>query len=257
MLKLTTIIKTTLLESFRDRVFVGLLFFLLFLLGFSAYLSSLSLGNVSRVIVNSGMAGMALICLLVTVLFGTFALYREGERNELYVLLNRIPRPLYILGRFGGTALIIVIFSLVSGLAIFLLTLFFGGEPVYGLAWAVLWNICEFTLLSGVAFLFYALGVSFTLNTIMVIGIFIIGHSMTEAIESFIALGRFGSPLHLQIVKIISWLLPNFDLFDYRMAIVHQQKISGLRAGLSLLYWFSYLTALLSAAGAAFKRRDL
>ncbi|MEA3347890.1 MAG: hypothetical protein U9Q39_02380 [Pseudomonadota bacterium] len=252
-----TIAKTTLIESFRDRVFVGLLFFLLFLLGFSAYLSTLSLGDVARVIQNSGMAGMALICLLVTILFGSFSLYREEERNELYVLLNRVSRPAYILGRFSGTAIIIIIFSLVSGSALFLLTLLFSGEPVYGLIWAMLWNICEFTLLSGVAFLFYALGISFTLNAIMVIGIFIIGHSMTEAVESFIALGRFGSPLHLQSVKIISYLMPNFDLFDFRLEIIHRQQLPLKQVVFALLYWLFYLAALLTAAGARLKNRDL
>ncbi len=257
MRHIITIAKTTMIESVRDRVFIGLLFFLLFLLGFSAYLSTLSLGDTARVIQNSGMAGMALICLLVTILFGAFSLYREEERNELYVLLNRVPRPSYILGRFLGTAMIIIIFSLISGSALFLLTLLFGGVPAFGLAWAVLWNICEFTLLGGVAFLFYALGISFTLNAIMVIGIFIIGHSMTEAVESFIALGRFGSPLHLQSVKIISYLLPNFDLFDFRLEIIHQEPLPLNRVLLALLYWFSYLAALLTFAGASLKNRDL
>lgn len=245
------------IESFRDRVFIGLLFFLIFLLGFSAYLSTLSLGDVARVIQNSGMAGMGLICLLVTILFGAFSLYREEERNELYVLLNRVPRFTYILGRFGGTAMIIIIFSLISGSALFLLTLLFGGVTAPGLAWAVLWNICEFTLLGGVAFLFYGLGISFTLNAIMVIGIFIIGHSMTEAVESFIALGRFGSPVHLQSVKIISYLLPNFDLFDFRLEIIHQQTLPLNKVILALTYWFSYLAALLTAAGSCLKNRDL
>ncbi|MBN2809084.1 MAG: hypothetical protein JXR80_06290 [Deltaproteobacteria bacterium] len=257
MRHILTIAQTTMRESFRDRVFVGLLFFLLFLLGFSAYISTLSLSDVARVIQNSGMAGMALICLLVTILFGAFSLYREEERQELYVLLNRVSRSSYLLGRFAGTAMIIILFSLISGGALFLLTFFFGGIPAFGLAWAVLWNICEFTLLGGVAFLFYAMGISFTLNAIMVIGIFIIGHSMTEAVESFIALGRFGSPLHLQSVKIISYLLPNFDLFDFRLEIIHQQPLPRQRVFLALLYWLAYLAALLTAAGACFKSRDL
>ncbi len=257
MRQIITVCRTTMIESLRDRVFIGLLFFLLFLLGFAAYLSTLSLGDTARVIQNSGMAGMALICLLVTILFGAFALYREEERNELYVILNRVPRTTYILGRFSGTAMVIVVFSLISGSTLFLLTLIFGGVPAFGLAWAVLWNICEFTLLAGVAFLFYALGIGFTLNAIMVIGIFIIGHSMSEAIESFIALGRFGSPLHLQSVKIISYLLPNFDLFDFRLEIIHHEPLPLKRVILALIYWFSYLAALLTGAGSCLKNRDL
>jgi ABC-type transport system involved in multi-copper enzyme maturation permease subunit len=257
MQHILTIAKITVIESFRDKVFIGLLLFLIFLLGFSAYLSTLSLGDIARVIQNSGMAGMALISLLVTILFGAFSLYREEERSELYVILNRISRLSYIIGRFCGIALIISAFSLISGLALFLLTWLFGGKIAPGIAWAVLWNICEFTMLGGVAFLFYATGIGFTLNTIMVIGIFIIGHSMTEAITSFIALGSFGSPLHLQSVKIISYIMPNFDLFDFRLEIIHDQSLPLKQVLTALAYWFFYLGALLSLAGARLKSRDL
>ena len=80
---------------------------------------------------------------------------------------------------------------------------------------------------------------------------------MNEAIESFIALGRFGSPLHLQSVKIISYLMPNFDLFDFRLEIIHREQLPFKRVLSALLYWLFYLAALLAAAGARFKNRDL
>ncbi len=244
-------------ESRRDRVFWGLFSFLLGLLLLAAWLSTLSLGDHARVIADCGLAGMALICLLITILAGIFGLYREQERNELYVLLNRVPRTAYLLGRFCGVAALIVIFSLFSGLALFLLTRFFGGLWLPGLFWAVLWNCAEFTLLAAVGLLFYAAGIGFTLNALLVFAVFVIGHSFREALDSFIALGRYGAAWHLELVRVFSYLFPNFDLFDFRLAIIHREALPPARVGLSLSYWFFYLVALLSAAGALFKRRDL
>ncbi|NOX25150.1 MAG: hypothetical protein GXP59_03370, partial [Deltaproteobacteria bacterium] len=109
MRQILTIAKITLLESIRDRIFTGLLVFLFLFLGFAVYISTLSLGTPARFIENSGMLGISLLCLLVTILFGMFSLYREQERKETYILLNRLPRYKYLLGRFFGSALIIAI----------------------------------------------------------------------------------------------------------------------------------------------------
>ena len=135
MRNILTISKITFKESLRDKIFVGLLLFLALFFLFAVYVSTLSLGTVARFIENTGMAGISLICLTAAILFGLFSLYREKERNELYVLLNRTPRYSYILGRLLGAAYIIAIFSLATGTGIFLLTWFFGGEWAPGLFW--------------------------------------------------------------------------------------------------------------------------
>lgn len=257
MRNILTISKIVLKESIRDRIFIGLLLFVGMIFLFSVYISSLSLGTVARFIQNIGMLGISLICLTVVILFGLFSIYREKERNELYVLLNRVPRHVYLLGRFLGTAYVIAIFSLFSGAGIFFLTWLIGHKVALGLLWAVYWAILEFTLLLGVGFFFYSLGINFTLNSIMLISVFVLGHSMNEAIQSFVALGRFGSKFHLMLVKCISYIFPNFDMFDYRLAIVHAESIPAGQIFLSTTYWFFYIVALLTVSTIALNRRDI
>ena len=91
MRDIITISKIVMKESLRDRIFWGLLIFLGLFLVFSVYVSSLSLNTAARFIINFGMLGISIVCLTVSVLFGMYSLYREKERNELYVLLNRRP----------------------------------------------------------------------------------------------------------------------------------------------------------------------
>lgn len=252
-----TISKITLKEGYRGKIFVGLLFFVALFFVFSVYISALSLGTVSRVIENTGMLGISVVCLIVTILFGLFSLYQEKDRNELYVILNRVSRSSYILGRFLGSAYIIIIFSFFSGLGIFALIWIFGNKFAPELFWAVYWAILEFTMLMATGFLFYALQTSFTLNSIMVIAVFIVGHSLDEAVQSFVGLGRFGNKFHLMAVKTISYIFPNFDMFDFRLAIVHSENIPAGHILLSSVYWFFYTVALLFLCSFIMKQKDI
>ena len=252
-----SIAKITLKESSRDKIFIGLLIFLLFFFFFCVYISTLSLGTAARFIENTGMLGISLVNLMVVILFGLFSIYREKERNELYVLLNRVPRYAYLLGRFVGTGYILVIFSLLSGAGIFILTWVFGQKVAPELFWAAYWAILEFTLLTSIGFLFYSMSMSFTLNSIMLISVFIAGHSLNEAIQSFVALGRYGNKLHLLSIKVISYIFPNFDVFDFRLAIVHSEAIPAGQIFLATCYWLFYLTAVIALSSAIMNRKDI
>jgi hypothetical protein len=257
MRHIITISKIVIKESLRDRIFWGLLIFLGLFLVFSVYVSSLSLNTAARFIINFGMFGISIVCLTVSILFGMYSLYREKERNELYVLLNRIPRPAYILGRFLGTSYVIIIFSFIAGAAIFFLAWIFGQRIAPELFWASYWAVLEFTMLTGVGMVFYSLGITFTLNSLMLLAVYLVGHSMTEAIQSFIGLGQLGSKTHLTLVKLLSNVLPNFDMFDFRLAIVHGETLPSGQVLLVTLYWLCYLAALLLVSSVFFKRQDV
>jgi hypothetical protein len=246
MRHIITISKIVIKESLRDRIFWGLLIFLGLFLVFSVYVSSLSLNTAARFIINFGMLGISIVCLTVSILFGMYSLYREKERNELYVLLNRIPRPAYILG-----------FSFIAGASIFLLAWIFGQRIAPELLWASYWAVLEFTMLTGIGMVFYSLGVTFTLNSLMLLAVYLVGHSMTEAIQSFIGLGQLGSKTHLTLVKFLSNVLPNFDMFDFRLAIVHGEALPPGQVLMVTLYWFCYLAALLLISSALMKKQDV
>ncbi len=243
-----TIGKTVVKESIRGRIFSGLLLFLVLFLLFSVYISSLSMGNTARVIQNTGMLGISLVSLTVTILFGLYSLYREKERNELYVIVSRVSRSAYILGRFLGTACIITLFALLAGAGIFLFTWFFGQTAAPGIFWAVYWAVLEFTLLFSIGMLLYAVNTGFTLNALMMLAVYVVGHSLDESIQSFAAIGKLGSELHLTVVRIISYVFPNLDMFDFRLAIVHGDAVPSGQIILSSIYWLFYLLAVLSAS---------
>ncbi len=257
MRSVLTIGRLVCLESLRGQILYAMLVFLAVYLGFCVYISTLSLGGVARIIQDSGMLGLTLIGLAGTILFGLYALYQERERNELYVLLSRIPRSAYLLGRFLGAGAILALCVLLMGSGIFVLTWLIGRVVAPALFLAVCMTMLESGLLMAIGFLFYAMGLSFTLNAFLVLGMFVVGHSFDEAIESFIALGEFGSPLHLKLVRLLSYVLPNFDMFDFRLAIVHHLDIPVWQPLMATLYGLSYLAAVLGLAVMVMNRKDI
>lgn len=252
-----TIGNITLKESLRGRIFWGMLIFLALFLVFCVYISSLSLGTVARVIENTGMLGITLSCLLVTILFGLYALYQEKERNELYVIINRLPRAHYLLGRFLGAGYTVIIFSVLMGTGVFALTWLIGQKLAPELFLAAYMDILEFTLLIAFGLLFYTLGLTFTLNAFLCLAVFVLGHSFDEAIISFIGLGKFGSQGHKLFIEIVSYLFPNFDMFNFRLDIVHGALIPMEKIAYASGYWLFYLAAVLALAAAVMNRKDI
>lgn len=252
-----TIGSITLKESFRGKIFYGMLIFLALFLMFCVYISSLSLGNIARVILNTGMLGITLSCFLVTIFFGLYALYQEKERNELYVIINRIPRAHYLLGRFLGAGYMVIIFSVLMGAGVFVLTWAVGQEAAPELFLAVYMDILVFTLLIALGILFYTLGLSFPLNAFLCFAVFVLGHSFDEAILSFIAIGRFGSPWHKTFIEIVSYLFPNFDMFNFRLDIVHGAPIEFKKIIYAKTYWFFYVSAVLTVSASVYNRKDI
>ena len=112
-------------------------------------------------------------------------------------------------------------------------------------------------MLTGIGMVFYALGVTFTLNSLMLLAVYLVGHSMTEAIQSFVGLGQLGSKTHLALVKFLSYVLPNFDMFDFRLAIVHSEPLPAGQVFMVTLYWLCYLAALLLLSSALMKKQDV
>lgn len=252
-----TIGNITLKESLRGKLFYGMLIFLALFLMFCVYVSSLSLGTIGRVIINTGMLGITLSCLMVTILFGLYALYQEKERNELYVIINRIPRTYYLYGRFLGAGYMVIIFSILMGAGVFILAIGIGQEIVPQIFLAVYMDILEFTLLISFGLLFYALGLSFPLNAFVSLAVFVVGHSFEEAILSFIGLGQLGSQWHKMFIEILSYLLPNFDMFNFRLDIVHGNPLKIKKIAYASTYWFFYLAAVLTATTMVFNRKDI
>jgi hypothetical protein len=122
---------------------------------------------------------------------------------------------------------------------------------------AVYTDVLEFTLLIAFGLLFYSLGLTFPLNAFLCLTVFVLGHSLNEAILSFIALGVSGSQRYKTFIEIVSFLFPNFGMFDFRLDIVHDTFIPLRRLLDATTYWAFFTAAVLALSTMVMNRKDI
>jgi ABC-type transport system involved in multi-copper enzyme maturation permease subunit len=108
----------TLMEALRDRVLYLPVVFVLFILIGSAFLGTLSLGEMDRLAVDFGLAGITFFVLLTAVFLGIGWSYQGVTRRTAYALLARpVSRRSILWGAFLGLGAVQIIGLLVMALS--------------------------------------------------------------------------------------------------------------------------------------------
>ncbi len=103
-------------EAVRARVLYGLLAFALAACGYSVIVASLSLDQQARVVSDVGAASISLCAVLVAIVLGATALYRELELKTIFPILARpIRRHEYLVGKYLGILLTLFVFVAIDG----------------------------------------------------------------------------------------------------------------------------------------------
>ena len=103
-------------EAVRARVLYGLLAFALAACAYAVIVASLSLDQQARVVSDVGAASISLCAVLVAIVLGATTLYRELELKTIFPILARpIRRHEYILGKYLGIVLTLLVFIAIDG----------------------------------------------------------------------------------------------------------------------------------------------
>jgi Cu-processing system permease protein len=118
-------------EAVRARVLYGLLAFALAACGYSVVVASLSLDQQTRVVSDVGAASISLCSVLVSIVLGATALYRELELKTIFPVLARpIFRHEYLLGKYLGIVATLAVFVAIDGAVVLgILGLEAGAKP--------------------------------------------------------------------------------------------------------------------------------
>jgi Cu-processing system permease protein len=118
-------------EAVRARVLMALLALALTTCAFSILVATLSLHNEMRVIANIGAASISVYAVAIAIVLGATSLHRELEYKTIFPILARpIARHEYLVGKYLGTALTLVVFVAIDGGAVLgLLALQAGQSP--------------------------------------------------------------------------------------------------------------------------------
>src|SRR5262245_15416142 len=184
------IIRVTLKGIFRDRVFHGILMAAL-ILPLVPSISQLSMRQVTELSITLSLSLISFILLLLAVFLGATSLWKDMERRYTFSVLSLpITRTSYLLGRFFGVALFLLLTALLLGGVAACVVLFVSGNfppdrPIVwmNIVWAVFFDACKYILLVAVAVLFSTVSTSFFLPIFGTISAFLVGSASQQVYD--------------------------------------------------------------------------
>lgn len=255
-------------ESVRDRVLYGIGAFALLLVAGTVVIGQITAGQDMKIIKDLGLATIELAGVLMTVFIGVGLISREIDRRSIFSLLAKpLPRWEFIVGKYLGLLLTIVVNVWAMGLALLIVLLWQNvvSPDNVRMSWpapavdprllsVLLMISAEMALLTAVALFFSAFSSSALLSVVFTVGLFIAGLASRD-------LRAFGDivdvhPAVATMVSTIGWALPAFAEFDIKSQVVHGIPVAPGMIAFSLAYALVYSAAVLAGAVVLFSRRE-
>ena len=254
MRAILSVAATTFRESIRNRTVLGILVLALGFIVSALLLAELSLDQRVRVITDWGLFCVSIFGVILAILIGVSLVQKEVRRKTLYVILTRpIHRWQYVIGKYLGLALTLLVEVGTMSLALVLLLWISGTPPTLLLIKALLVILAEILVVAALA-VFFASFASPYLSGVFTLGLFVVGRSLET-------LGTLADKVEVAVVhgllKGLFFVLPAFADFNLSNRVVHDIPIGMNEVGWLWLYGVGYLGVLLFFSAWIFSRRDL
>jgi ABC-type transport system involved in multi-copper enzyme maturation permease subunit len=250
------IARNTFREAVRDRVLYNLILFALLLIGSAIFIGELSAGQEAKIVVDLGLSAMLLFGAFIAIFVGVGLVYKEIERRTLYAILAKpIGRGQFLLGKYLGLNLTLLLNVVVMGLGVMMALLYTrrGWDPLALKIWpAVVLIYFELLIITAVALVFSSFS-SPALSALLSFFIFIIGHFSNDL--RGLSDSAASTPARW-LFRALYYLLPNFSNFSAITATAHGMNPDVQAVGGALIYAALYVAVLLSAAALIFRRRN-
>jgi ABC-type transport system involved in multi-copper enzyme maturation permease subunit len=243
-------------EAVRDRVLYNLVLFVLLLIAGAIFLGELSAGQDARIIVDLGLSAMLLFGVFIAIFVGVGLVYKEIERRTLYAILSKpISRGQFLLGKYLGLCLTLLVNVLIMGLGVSLALVYVrrGWDPLVFKIWPAIFLIyIELMIVTGVALLFSTFS-SPALSALLTFLVFIIGHFSAD----LKTLGNSaGSAAARWLFRSLYYLLPNLSNYSVITATAHGYVPDVRSIALAVAYAIVYIVVLMAGAKLVFGQRN-
>lgn len=241
------------LEGFRQKVFTSAVVFAVILIVLSVFLGPFSLGEISKIVRDFGLAISSLLGIFIIVTVGSAILYRDLERRTIYTIVTRPIRPReIIIGKFLGLVLLVISLSFAMAVIQQLVILLSEGRLDLAITIAPLFNCFEIMIMTAVLLLFASFS-SAAFSSIMTVTLYIVGHASPD-------LKLFADAVKSPFLKTVStafyYILPNLENFNLRLDVVYRLPIAADQAGYVISYGIIYVILLLFLSVIIFESRE-
>lgn len=249
-----TIAKNAFREAIRDRILYNLILFVLLITASAIFLGDLTDGHETHMIVNLGLSSILIFGAFISIFVGVSLVWKEIEKRTVYSIFSKpIGRGEFIIGRYLGLCLTLLVNVAVMGVGVTLALLYVGGGSLIGPVWAAIFLIfLELTILTAVAIMFSSFSTP-ALSALLAFFIFVIGHFSSSLRE--LAKG-LGSPVARLFFDGIYYLLPNLSHFSFITETSNGVTPPASMIGAALLYAGVFDIILLTITVVIFSRRN-
>ncbi|MDD2485039.1 MAG: ABC transporter permease subunit [bacterium] len=253
-MKAVALAMATFKEAIRKKVLLVLLVFAFIFIGSSLLFTYFSGGEEIRMVKDVGLTGMLVFGLLIATFLGMSLIPTEIEKRIIYTILSKPVRRLeVVVGKYLGAALAVLIMVLLMGL-VFMGLVFFKEHTLSLItALAIILTFFELLVVLAMAVTFSTF-TSSTLSVVLTIFFYILGSS-SDSLQ-YLG-GRSDSPLLKAAVKGFGYLIPNFEVFNIRSQVLHNEAVPWVYIFKAMIYGLLLSAALLIVAGMFFQEKEV
>lgn len=252
-MKIFVIALNTFRETVREKVLYNLLFFALLMIGSSILLSTLTIGEQSKIIMDIGLASINIFGILIAIFVGIGLVSKEIEKKTIYTIISKpIYRYQFLLGKYLGLLITLFVNTsiMVTGFFGVLILMTYNITP--DMIKAILLIFVELMVITAVALMFSTFTTSL-LSAIFTISVYIIGHLLGD-LKAFAA--KLGNPVITFLLDALYYILPNLENFNIKGEVVHNIALDPSFIIMSVLYGILYISMILFSSVIIFQRRD-
>ena len=260
-------------EAIRNKVLHSLLGFALVLIFSALAVGQLSLGEETRITRDFGLGGIGLFGVLIAIFVGVNLVYKEIQLKTVYAILAKpVRRHEFILGKFAGMVLTLVLQIAIMALVLVVVLAVQGARPDVALAKAVWLLVVEVVVVTAVAVMFSSFSTPF-LSGAFTLGIYVVGRLQPELrglqaklVASAAADGAAaaGNLILRGVLAVLTTVFPDLHLFYVsghevagKAVSVHGPTfVDWGYVGHATAYGFTYAAVMLFIAALIFRRRD-
>ncbi|MGC2423078.1 MAG: ABC transporter permease [Nitrospirota bacterium] len=252
-MKVYAIAINTFKEVIRDKIFYSLVFFAILLLGASVLLSTLTLGEQSKIIEDLSLSGIEIFGVIIAIFVGIGLVNKELEKKTIYTIISKpIKRWQFLLGKFLGLALTLLSYVAVMTVCYMLVLWVYTNTLPWLTLIAVLLIYVELLVVTASAILFSTFSTP-TLSASYALAIYVIGN-MTGDLRGLAE--KTGSAGASAVLNFFYYFLPNLQDFNVKSMTVHNIPVMPEFVLTAIAYGLMYVMAILAVSVLVFQKRN-
>ncbi len=267
--KVWPIAAITLREGIRNRALQGILFVAALLCAINLIIIPLFAFDTGKVAVDLSFASITLAGLAIVIFLGIALVAKDIHQRSVCMVLSRpIPRSAYILGKFCGVGITVLIAVLIIG-AMGLITAsvgihyFIEMDAPRNFSWGVmlltlLYQYISLLVLMSFAFFFTVLTSNEYLSMLFTFCIYLIGNSL-ETIVKVLQAGEYfeAGNGYINVMKFLTWVFPNLSAFNLKVYLGYGLHLPWADLIWTGIYGVIYIILLLTLTAMIFSRKEL